>query len=422
MQSTWSDDGELELARGEISRISVTTSGNLREALRAVAVSASRALRVSRISLWFFLDNGRMVRCTSLYDGGSCSSEDNAVLDVADFPRYFRALEGRRVVALASDDSSGVLDELREPYLAPLGIRALLDAAVYRHGALSGIVCHEHTGGPRTWSESEAEFAAAVADAIARLYEEHEHAAAEQDLLRYHAVTERLQHLGELGRLAAGLAHDLNNILTAVTGHAELLAEARGRSERDAESLAGLLEAAQRGAALTRQLSQLAREERSTPRVVDLGELIAGYERVLRLAAGARIDLRLDIARPVARVFVDATDIERALLNLVSNARDALPGGGSVTLALRESPHARAGDTPRVTIEVRDDGPGMPEEVRAHAFEPFFTTKGGAGTGLGLAIVRQSVELAGGSVEIESRPGAGTAVRLHLPAIAAARP
>lgn len=421
MQPPESDDGELELARGELSRISLATSGNLREALRAVAESASRALCVSRVSLWFFLDSGRLIRCTCLHERGRCSSDENAVLEVGDFPRYFRALEGRRVVALESNDPSGILAELREPYMAPLGITAMLDATVYRGGAAAGIICHEHTGGPRDWSDTELEFAAAVADAIARLYEEHDRATAQRDVERYHTATERLQHLSEIGRLAAGLAHDLNSILTAVAGHTELLADKRS-SPADAASLAGLREAAQRGAALTRQLSQLARGERRTPRVVDLRELIAGCERVLRLAGGPRVELQLDLDHPTPRVLVDSTELERALLNLVTNARDALPAGGRVTISLREHPALRLADSRRATIEVRDEGQGMDKHVLARALEPFFTTKAGSGTGLGLAIVRQAVELAGGSVEIESLPGQGTAVRLHLPAIAADRP
>jgi signal transduction histidine kinase len=417
-----SSDGALEIARSELSRLSVRTSGSLCEALRDLARTAARALEVSRVSLWFFLDGGRLIRCACLHEEGRCSSDGSAVLAVGDFPRYFRALEGRRVVALASGDDSGIADEMRAAYMDPLGIHAMLDAAVFRGGAMAGIVCHEHTGGPRTWTEAEGEFAAAVADTIARLYEEHERAAAEQDVVRYHAATEHLQHLSELGRLAAGLAHDLNNLLTAVGGYAELLADSRDRSERDAASLASLLDAARRGASLTRQLSQLAREERRAPRVVDPRELVVGFERVLRMAAGARVDLRFELERPVARVLIDPTDLERALLNLVTNARDALPAGGRVTVSLFETPSARPGEPARVTLQVRDDGQGMDETVREHAFEPFFTTKSGIGTGLGLAIVRQAIELAGGSAELDSHPGEGTTVRLHLPPIAAARP
>lgn len=413
---------DLELAHSELSRLSVSTSGSLRESLRDLARCASGALNVSRVSLWFFLDGGRLIRCACLHEDGRCASEGNAVLSVTDFPRYFSALEGRRVAAISSGDDSGILDEMRGAYMDPLGIHAMLDAAVFRGGAMVGIVCHEHTGSQRTWSEAESEFAAAVADAIARLYEEHERAEAEQDVQRYHAATEHLQHLSELGRLAAGLAHDLNNLLTAVGGYAELLADSGERSERDAASLASLMDAARRGASLTRQLSQLAREERRTPRVVDPRELVSGFERVLRMAAGGRVDLRFELERPVARVLIDPTDLERALLNLVTNARDALPAGGRATVSLFESPAQRPGEPARITLQVRDEGQGMDESVREHAFEPFFTTKSSIGTGLGLSIVRQAIELAGGSVELESRPGQGTTVRLHLPPIAAARP
>lgn len=412
--------GGSERARIELARISLHTAGSLRVALREVAVCAAEFLRVSRVSLWAFVDDGRLIRCECLYQNGTCTTLESPVLAVEDFPRYFAALGGRRVVPLPTDDASGILDEFRECYMTPLGINAMLDAAVYRGGRMHGVVCHEHTGPARGWSEDDSACAAAVADAIARLYEEHQRAEAEQLALRHHEVSQRLQHLSELGRLAAGIAHDINNVLTAVMGNAELLALSRDADERDARTLRGLLDATQRGVTLTRQLSQLAREEHRAPHVLDLATLLDRDAELLRSTAGPDVQLELDIARDTGRVLIDGNDLGRALLNLVANARDASTPGSSITVRLREVPHDVPGEPPLVALEVTDRGQGMSDEARRRAFEPFYTTKGDAGTGLGLSIVRQIVGLAGGSVELESRPGRGTTVRLVLPTIATA--
>ncbi len=221
------------------------------------------------------------------------------------------------------------------------------------------------------------------------------------------------QRLDAVGRLAGGLAHDFNNILTAVSGSAEMLRYERNPTERSA-LLDEIIAARDRGASLTRQLLAFARREVTQPRVVDLGVLVHDLERLLQRVLGDRARARFELA-PDCCVLVDPGQLEQALVNLVANARDAMPDGGTCTVTVERVVDARA--TSHIRVHVSDEGVGMAPEVAERAFEPFFTTKPrGQGTGLGLASVHGMVEQSGGRVHIASTRGRGTRLTLEFPA------
>ncbi len=246
---------------------------------------------------------------------------------------------------------------------------------------------------------------------VTREREEAEQRAALEEQLR------QAQKMQAVGQLAAGVAHDFNNLLTAIQGYAELMHESLddGDPRRgDAEEIA---RAARRGSELTRRLLTFSRREDQQPSLLDAGEVVTGLEPLLRRTLGETIELRVDRGPPLPPVLADQHDLEQVLLNLATNARDAMPGGGRLSITVIRS---REG---AVAIEVADTGEGMSEEVRARAFEPFFTTKERErGTGLGLATVWGIVEGAGGTVELASEPGRGTRATVSLPARPGARP
>jgi signal transduction histidine kinase/ActR/RegA family two-component response regulator len=220
------------------------------------------------------------------------------------------------------------------------------------------------------------------------------------------------QRLEAIGMLAGGVAHDFNNVLTTIGGSAHLL-----RDEPDDEQRLTLLddiEAAQdRGATLTRQLLAFARREAVSPEVLDLGALVTDSQRLMQRLAGERMPISCDVA-PDVRVRADLSQLEQALANLISNARDAMPEGGTCTITVRV--HTDADGTRWARLRVSDTGIGMDPRTAARAFEPFFTTKPrGLGTGLGLASVHGIVLQHGGRAHIESSPGAGTSVVLEFP-------
>ena len=225
------------------------------------------------------------------------------------------------------------------------------------------------------------------------------------------AQLRQAQKMQAVGQLAAGVAHDFNNLLTAIRGYGELLHASLADGDPRADDAEEIVRAAERGSELTRRLLAFSRRERVEPALLDAGELVGGLEALLRQSLGAAIELRLECEPQLPPVLADPHELEQVLLNLAANARDAMPGGGRLSITVSGS---RKGE---VAIEVADTGEGMSEEIRARAFEPFFTTKErGRGTGLGLATVWGIVEQAGGTVELASEPGAGTRVTVLLPA------
>lgn len=245
-----------------------------------------------------------------------------------------------------------------------------------------------------------------------------------RDVTQRRLVEERLGHaqrLETVGQLAGAVAHDFRNVIQAMSSSAALLEEHGDAGVR--ELAAEIVDAGRHGNALTRQLLSFARRDVRRPETLDLAEVASGMERLLVRVLGPEHPLALDGAGPVP-VVADRAQLEQVILNLAANARDAMPGGGTVAIAIRllDGDAARAlGSSlaaPRqAAVEVRDTGVGMSAEVRARIFEPFFSTKPrGEGTGLGLATVHGIAEQSGGHVAVESAPGRGSAFRLFLPA------
>ncbi len=225
-----------------------------------------------------------------------------------------------------------------------------------------------------------------------------------------------------MGQLTAGVAHDFNNLLTGIIGSLELLARRHAPDERSRHLVQTALGAAERGASLTAQLLAFARKQRLVPEPVDLNRAIGQIQGLLSSTLGGTVRVETRLATEPWCALVDPTQVELVILNLAINARDAMPDGGTLTIATanvtlgepREPGAPPAGDYVRLSVE--DTGVGMTEEVRARAFEPFFTTKPvGRGSGLGLSQVYGVARQSGGGVVIESAIGRGTAVTVYLP-------
>lgn len=221
------------------------------------------------------------------------------------------------------------------------------------------------------------------------------------------------QKMDALGKLAGAVAHDFNNLLTAILGYADLLL---GRSGADASARAEIEEiraAGQRAASLTRQLLAFSRKQPLQPKVLNLNAVVLGVERLLRRLVREDIALTFDLASQPLRVRADHGQLEQVIINLVVNARDAMPGGGTVRI---ETAGLEADGASFATLSIGDTGCGMSADVRAHLFEPFFSTKGpGQGTGLGLATVYGIVSQSDGRIDVESEEGRGTVFHIRLP-------
>jgi PAS domain S-box-containing protein len=239
------------------------------------------------------------------------------------------------------------------------------------------------------------------------------------------------QKLEAIGRLASGVAHDFNNILMSIMGSADLLLMGAGDDDASRAEAAEIKHSVQRGAGLTRQLLAFSRRQPSSPRLIALGDLIGGMDTMLRRLIGPEVEFELIRPATPVMVLADPAQLEQVVLNLVINARDAMPDGGHLTVRLDELELDQGGAVAHVEgkagtyarISVTDTGTGIDEAARARLFEPFFTTKEqGKGTGLGLSIVYGIVKQSGGYITVHSEPGHGAAFLIHLPLTSVPQP
>src|SRR5258707_1022447 len=225
------------------------------------------------------------------------------------------------------------------------------------------------------------------------------------------------QKLDALGQLTGGVAHDFNNLLMVITGHIHTLKKIAGNDAKSLRAIQAIESATQRGASLTRQLLTFARRQSVNPQAIDLRDSIHSVREVLDTGLGSAVQLRIDLDDGIWPVMVDPAELETALVNLIINARDAMPGGGAVTVRasnIHIDDGAKRAD--HVAIEVRDTGLGIPPDIVAKVFDPFFTTKPiGKGTGLGLSQVHGFAHQAGGTVAVKSELGTGTTFTICLP-------
>lgn len=233
------------------------------------------------------------------------------------------------------------------------------------------------------------------------------------------------QKMEAVGRLAGGVAHDFNNLLTVINGFGEVVLGALPEGDPSRELLREVVNAGARAAGLTRQLLAFSRKSIIEPRELDLNSIVTDVEKMLRRIIGEDVQLAISTGPEIGTILADAGQVEQVLLNLVVNARDAMPTGGRVTIGVdnveldeayaRDRPDARAGRY--AVLVVTDTGCGMSAETMARVFEPFFSTKGEHGTGLGLATVHGIVKQCGGHVAIDSAVGVGSTFRVYFPRI-----
>ncbi|HXE84298.1 MAG TPA: ATP-binding protein, partial [Gemmatimonadales bacterium] len=234
------------------------------------------------------------------------------------------------------------------------------------------------------------------------------------------------QKMEAVGQLAGGVAHDFNNILTAISGYADILAEDLADNPRQLEDIEEIRKAARRAAALTRQLLAFSRKQVLEPRIINLNDVVLNLDKMLRSLMSESIELRAVLAPDLMATRADSNQLEQVIMNLAINARDAMPEGGSLTIETANvtldqqyaARHVSVAPGDYVMVAVSDTGCGMDEKTKARIFEPFFTTKpAGRGTGLGLSTVYGIVKQTGGNIWLYSEPKKGTTFKIYLPAV-----
>jgi two-component system, cell cycle sensor histidine kinase and response regulator CckA len=247
-------------------------------------------------------------------------------------------------------------------------------------------------------------------------------AASRRERRRLEEQMRHAQKMEAIGRLAGGVAHDFNNLLTVITGYSELLLGSPGLPEPVHSGLEEIKRAAARGGSLTRQLLIFSRKQKLTLKSVNLNDLVANMEKMLGRLIGENIGLSTVLRPDLGLVRADMGQFEQVVMNMVVNARDAMPDGGKLTIETANvtlpaaQAELKAGS--HVMLAISDTGIGMSAETQSHIFEPFFTTKeSGKGTGLGLATAYGIVKQSGGGIRVYSEPGRGTTFRVYLPRV-----
>lgn len=395
----------FESARLRIAHLKLGEPRDIEPALhRAVAISA-QSLGVDRVGVWVLSEDRTWL--TALHAIGRPELQaDYAELPLRTWPSYAAAIDARRVIAAHDAHADPRTTELTEGYLAPLGITSMLDVPIFIGGQVWGIVCHEHQGPPRTWTQREIDFAISVADMLSALFEQASRLTVEKELRVRDATLARHRRISALVRMGAGVAHDFNTVLQTILLLAESAAHAPSEDPR--EALDQIKEECGRGSRIVKQLLDFAR---STPREMthlDLASVVEDMRGTLEVLVGENVRLEVHASRAVP-IDGDRAQLEQTLMNLVVNARDAMPDGGTLSVVVNI-------DGDDAFLSVSDEGVGVPEDLRERIFDPFFTTKGeDGGTGLGLATVAVIAEQHHGSVSVEPAPGGGTTFTVHLP-------
>jgi len=241
--------------------------------------------------------------------------------------------------------------------------------------------------------------------------------AAEETRVRAEAEHRRAEKMEAVGRLAGGIAHDFNNLLTGILSYSDLILQELRPADPLRTDVEQIRDAGQRAAGLTRQLLAFSRRQLLQPKVVSLNSSVRQLEPMLDRLAGPGVSLETQLDPDLGTVLVDPGALEQVLVNLVTNAREAMPQGGHVRIITANSPSETESASGYVSLWVSDTGVGMDPTVLSHIFEPFFSTKrGGSGTGLGLSTVYGIVEQSGGKITVESTPGEGSTFGIHFPA------
>ncbi len=363
-----------------------------------------------------------------LHDAGLAMQRAATPEEVYETARMALRRGGMEVSIHGSDDEEGapdpyVVQRIREGEPAVV-LPGVIVAALRTEGRFLGFVTVRGPGLGPEHAPALLGFAAQVAAArrTAELLRE-----LETSLGELHRTQEQLlqsQKMEAVGRLAGGVAHDFNNQLTAINGYAELLLEEVPPGDPRRASVTEIISASRRAAGLTRQLLAFSRKQVLQPRAVDLVALVQGLHAMLQRIIGESITLETSFGGASVVVRADPTQLEHVLVNLVLNARDAMPSGGTLTIAAHHTSGYPAhgdvtssGEVSRCVLSVSDTGIGMTEAVRSRLFEPYFTTKAaGKGTGLGLSTVYGIVTQSGGTIECSSALGKGSVFTISLPA------
>ncbi|MBA2482439.1 MAG: response regulator [Planctomycetes bacterium] len=410
-----------------LARLDLGSHQDLERSLRPLTEAAAETLGVGRTSVWMLREDPKRLVCLDLFDQAAGTHANGIEVPADACPAYCIALSDHRILSIADALHDERTRELVPIYLRDAGIGALLDAPIYLDGRVAGLFCHAHLGAARRWTADEERLGATFADYAQLVLVAHQQRTAQHALAARDLELAQAQKMEALGRLASGVAHDFNNLLTVISGRMQMLVRTATRDQ--ANDTDPIMTACERARDLVQQLMSFARKGSDSATWVNVDTVVTEVANMLERTIGPAIEVVCSLQAKSAVIYGDAGEIQRALLNLGINARDAMPDGGRLVFSTRNT-CLEAGAAHRLRVGVRsefveisvtDTGTGMSDEVKRQVLEPFFTTKeAGKGTGLGLACVNTCARNHSGHLEFTSDVGLGTSFRLFLPLSAGA--
>ena len=407
--------GRLVRQQAALRDLAIAQDADLPAALKRILTTAAAMLSVDRVGVWLLSPDGTRLRTDTVLDRGVIRRDAPLQFDAGDHEPYFAAMRIDRSIAAGDARADPRTRSFKRAYLEPEGIHAMLDVPIRWRGELIGVVCHEHRGGPRAFTIEEQDFAASIADVVALALSAANRRSLEDQL-------RQAQKMEAVGLLAGGIAHDFNNLLNIIAGYAGLASGKLASEHPAAPHVRTISDACLRAGELVRKILTFSRGQVLTIEPVEFGALLADFSTLLKRILGEDIEVRVERTGSPLVVRGDRTQLEQILLNLCTNARQAMPRGGTLTLSASE---ARLDDVAvagqpglapggYLHLRVDDTGHGIDASTMERLWEPFFTTKSD-GTGLGLPMVYGIVRQHGGLVGAESRIGHGSTFHVYLP-------
>jgi two-component system, cell cycle sensor histidine kinase and response regulator CckA len=408
----------LQAAQRSLAELRSGTIHSLPSIFESVTRMVADALCVERVGIWLLDDDRQKLRCVSLFDRARRAHSSGIALSSANVSEFLATLESAPSIPRPSTSAGPFGSILANVCFRPLSVTAILDATIPVRGRLAGVICLEHVQGPREWTAAERDFAGLAAEVVAHRMDAAQQAAVCSESPAAPADADEPLMTRTLREAAAGVAHDFNNILSVVNLQAEMIVLDPASPALSRERALMVLEAGERGVSLAAELMRLARVNRNPLCMIRPAAIIREKMRLLRSAAGKRHQISVQVHDESGWIALSAEQLDRILVNLVVNAREAMPAGGLIRVEVDHVRRQNDVEYPGhyVEISVIDQGVGIAPHLVEKIFDPDFTTKSSPQShGLGLAVVRQILNQHGGFVRVDSQAGQGTAVRLYFP-------
>ena len=402
-----------------LMRSYVSAPDDLTTIVREITEVVAHTLEVAQVGVWRHDDRGMSTRCQDLFEWPGMRHSSGVELTEESCPGFFRSIAESDVIAAADATTDPRTSELGNRYLTSHGITSMMSVAIRSQGSTVGMLSCAHTGPRRRWMRDEQTYALAVANLLSAIIAQVERQRLEQQL-------RQAQKLEAIGQLAGGVAHDFNNILTVILGRTEEVAHDRRLPPDLHEALGDISQNAERATALTRQLLAFSRRQTIQVREVDMNLVVGNLTRMLNRILGEDVVVDLDYAPEPAYVRADPGMIEQVVLNLVVNARDAMPFGGRLSIEISVLDGAlEPGGSVRpagswMCLRVTDTGSGIAAEHLPHIFDRLYRVPDGfrdteRGLGLGLSFVSWIAKAHEGKIEVQSELGKGTTFTIRFP-------